>query len=93
MPQNDSIAQTTNRAWFQRFWWILAFLVGFIAVDLVIALDFYLHEMNHNNEGLNVFLGCLWMGLFGGIPAGLLCVLCAWLVKYWRSRNQRNQGR
>lgn len=86
MQQNESMAHQAKSFWFQRFWWLLSFLVGFISVDLVIALKFYFHEMNQNNEGLNVFLGCLWMGLFGAIPAGLLCVLCAWLVKYWRSR-------
>lgn len=63
---------------------VLAFLAGFVLIELGIGLSFYIHEANHNNDGLDVLFGSLEFALLFAIPAGILVSLIAWGIQTLR---------
>jgi len=62
----------------------LAFLTGFVLIELGIGLSFYIHEANHNNDSLDVLFGSLEFALIFALPAGIIVSLIVWGIQTLR---------
>jgi H+/Cl- antiporter ClcA len=62
-------------------WWLWGAILAFVVVEVLVTFDVYYHEMNHGNDGQEIFFSSSLLSLIFSLPTGLLVALLGWLIQ------------